>query len=164
MGAGEMTGRNLQHHRVPVKTDQRTFGADATENLATVPRGPHRPVDHRQPGSELQRVQRLAQQDGNMDRTGRNNSRPTRQAGVFRHDRKMREQREDDETGGSISDCSCRPAEAKWPEGKMTNVEGRMTNEAGMAPIPLDIRPSTYVISKKNYSPRVDSIPPTRGE
>jgi len=102
VGAGEMTGRNLQHHRIPVKTDQRTFGADAPENLATVPRGTDRPVDHRQPGSERQRMQSFAQENGHMDGAGRNKKRPSRQTGVFRHDGKMRGEREDEGTGGAM--------------------------------------------------------------
>lgn len=67
----EVTGRNLQHHGVPVKTDQRTFGTDPAENLAAVPRGTDRAVDDRQSRRQLQRVQRFSQQDRDMDRAGR---------------------------------------------------------------------------------------------
>jgi hypothetical protein len=59
--------REGEHHRVAVETDEASFGLDAWQDLRAVPARSHGAVDDGQSGSQVERVEDLVEEDGDVD-------------------------------------------------------------------------------------------------
>gem|GEM_PF-5498639 len=66
--AADLLRHETQHQWVTIKTDQRSGGADALSDLATVPTRPDGAIQHRESRLQLKLLEDFTKHDGNVSR------------------------------------------------------------------------------------------------